>query len=187
MVAGGVHGCSRGHVCLLPGGVHGCSGGVHAWLLWWGVCGCSRGACVVAPGGHAWLLRGHAWLLLGGMHGIQWDKEIQSMSGRYASYWNAFLLESVITIFACAKWHQIQMNRATRLHSSRMHTARLLSISPSMHCTGWCLGPGGCLVLGGAWSGGAVPGSLGGVVSQHALRQTPPPPCEQNDRFVCGW
>ena len=48
-----------------------------------------------------------------------------------------------------------------------------------------CLVPGGCLVwgvpgLGGAWSGGAclVPGVaclvLGGVVSQHALRQTPP-------------
>ena len=30
-------------------------------------------------------------------------------------------------------------------------------------------GSGGCLVLGGAWSQG------GGVVSQHALRQTPPP------------
>ena len=105
-----------GHAWLLGGdGVHGCLGG-HAWLLLGGVCGCSRGACVVAPrggmhgcslGGHAWLLLGghvwlllggHAWLLPGGMHGcsqggmcgIRRDTEIRSMSGRYASYWNAF-------------------------------------------------------------------------------------------------
>ena len=55
----------------------------------------------------------------------------------------------------------------TRLHSSRMHTARFLTISPSMHCAGR-----------GAWSLG-VSGPTGGVclVSQHAPRQTP---CEQN-------
>ena len=48
-----------------------------------GGCGCSGGgACVVAPGGRAWLL----WR---GMHGF--SDEIRSMSGRYASYWNAFL------------------------------------------------------------------------------------------------
>ena len=54
---------------------------------------------------------------------------------------------------------------------------------------GWCLllagvsAIGGCLLLGGVCSGG-----LGGclllrvcVVSQHALRQTPPPPCGQTD------
>ena len=57
-----------------------------------------------------------------------------------------------------------------------MHTARLLIVSPSMHCAGGCL-LGGCLVLGGVCFGG-VPGP-GGVVSQHTLRQTPPP-CEQN-------
>ena len=75
-----------------------------ACVVAWGVCmvapgggmhGCSGGACVVAPGrGHAWLLwgGGHAWLLLGGgMHGIRRDTEIRSMSGQYASYWNAFL------------------------------------------------------------------------------------------------
>ena len=78
--------------------------GGHAWL-WGGMCGC---------GGHAWLwggvhgCRGHAWLqgvcvVVGGMHGCRgvcvvaggafmgYD-EIRSMSGRYASYWNAFLL-----------------------------------------------------------------------------------------------
>ena len=83
----------------------------------------------------------------------------------------------------------------TRLHSSRMHTARLLTVSPSMRCSGGCLlrgvsAPGGvccggtwsgeCLVLRGcllwgasalrdAWSGGClVPGvsALGDVCSQ---------------------
>ena len=64
----------------------------YAWLPG-GMCG-FQGVCVVA--------RGCAWLL-GGMHGCQgacmvaggacmgYD-EIQSMSGQYASYWNAFLL-----------------------------------------------------------------------------------------------
>ena len=67
---------------------------------------------------------------------------------------------------------------------------------------GVCLLPGVCLLLGAVWSGGCLvwgvsaPGGcllqggcllwercllLGGVVSQHALRQTPPPPCGQTD------
>ena len=115
---GGVHGCSKGawllpggHVWLLQGACVVAQGacvvapgvcvwfflrGGHAWLLW--------GACMVAPGGHMWLLRGgmhgcsggvcgcsggvHG-CSRGGMHGF--FDEIQSMSGRYASYWNAFL------------------------------------------------------------------------------------------------
>ena len=83
----GMRGCSGGCAWLLLGGC-GCSGG-HAWLLrgacvvaLGGVHGCSGGACMVAPGGPAWLLRG-------GVHGF--FDEIRSMSGRYASYWNAFL------------------------------------------------------------------------------------------------
>ena len=88
---GGVHGCwgrvvagvcmvAGGHAWL-PGGVHGCQGCMvargHAWLLDGGH------AC---PGGmHVW---GHAWLLGGACVGYD---EIQSMSGRYVSYWNAFL------------------------------------------------------------------------------------------------
>ena len=80
-----------GHVWLLQGSMRGCSGGC-AWLLPGGMCGCSQGVCMVA--------RGHAWLLLGGVHGCSWggmhgirqDTEIRSMSGWYASYWNAFLL-----------------------------------------------------------------------------------------------
>ena len=81
-----------------------------------------------------------------------------------------------------------------------MHTARSLTISPSMHCAG------GYLVReawswGGAWSGGVVPdpgGSgprgvpgPGGVGSQHALRQTPPSWTEflthsTEKNFPCG-
>ena len=45
----------------------------------------------------------------------------------------------------------------TRLHSSRMHTARALTISPSLLCAG-----GVYLVLGGVPGPGGVPG-LGGV------------------------
>ena len=44
---------------------------------------------------------------------------------------------------------------------------------------GGVLGPRGCMVMGGAWSRGGH--GLGGVVSQHALRQTPR---EQNYRQV---
>ena len=47
----------------------------------WGACVVEGGACVV-EGGHVWLWRGAC---------IGYDK-IRSMSGRYASYWNAFLL-----------------------------------------------------------------------------------------------
>ena len=69
-----------GHAWLLRG--------VHAWLLWGGVCG--------------FIWEGHVWFYSGGMHGFIWGgmhgffsffgyNEIRSMSGRYASYWNAFL------------------------------------------------------------------------------------------------
>ena len=65
------------------------------------------------------------------------------------------------------------ISNGTRLHSSRMCTARLLTISPSMYCTGGSAprgvsapggvsaprvsAPGGgCLLLGGVCSGGVV-------------------------------
>ena len=135
LLRGGMRGCSGGSLrgCS-QGGMRGCSGGV--WLLWGGMHGCSggacmvaRGACVVAPGGdvrgcsgggmhgclggHAWLLEGHAWLLpgghawflRGGMRGF--FHEIRSMSGRYASYWNAFLFKgnsSYVFEFQCFIW-----------------------------------------------------------------------------------
>ena len=103
VVAGGMHGCG-GRVwlqgaCMVGGGGHGCQEDVH---------GC-RGVCMVGIGGHAWLLgcmhncqgcmvacggcvvaRGGACVVAGGAC-IGYD-EIRSMSERYASYWNAFLL-----------------------------------------------------------------------------------------------
>ena len=82
-MAGGMHGSG---VCVV-GGVHGrgvCSRG-HAW----------RGACVA---GGAMCDRGLALrgaCVAGSMHAMHCPSrynEIRSMSGRYASYWNAFLL-----------------------------------------------------------------------------------------------
>ena len=66
-----------------------------------------------------------------------------------------------------------------RLHSSRMHTARLLTVSPSMHCAGGVSLPGGSP----CW-GGALPGGLpcqGGIP---ACTETDPPPCGQNSWHV---
>ena len=82
--------CGCGCVCVVAGGACVVAGG--------SMCGC-RGACMVAggcawlwgvcvvAGGCAWLRRERAWLP-GGCIGYD---QIRSMSGRYASYWNAFL------------------------------------------------------------------------------------------------
>ena len=63
------------------------------------------------------------------------------------------------------------------MHSSRMRTARLLPVSPTMHCFGGS-GPAGGLLLGGGFWSGEVSGPGGCLVwesvSQHELRQTPP-------------
>ena len=76
MVVGGVCGCG-GCVWLL-GGIHGCGVGR-------GVHGC-WGVSMVAEGMHGcW---GVCVVVGGGCIGYN---EIRSMSGRYASYWNAFL------------------------------------------------------------------------------------------------
>ena len=106
--------CGRGHAqqgaCVVEG-VHGrggmCGRGVgHAWWghAWQGAC--VAGAHVWQGVGHAWW--GHAWQ--GGMHGggvcvargmcgsggLAWQEGMCGRrnghcSGRYASYWNAFL------------------------------------------------------------------------------------------------
>ena len=86
MVAGGC-GCGGGmHGC--QGGMRGCRGSMHCWG---GMHGC-QGVCMVVGGmcgcwGHAWLL-GACVVTRGACMGYD---EIRSMSGRYASYWNAFL------------------------------------------------------------------------------------------------
>ena len=78
--------------------------GGHAWFyLVGGMHGFIRGEWVVLFGGHAWFylggVRGFIWggvcgFIRGGMRGFfsfYGYNEIRSMSGWYASYWNAFL------------------------------------------------------------------------------------------------
>ena len=105
VVAGGVCVVAGGHAWL-PGAHVWLLGG-HAWLLgvWrgcWGAACMVGGACMVAMG-HAWLLGGMhgcqegvhgcggACMVAGGCHACVGYDEIRSMSGRYVSYWNAFL------------------------------------------------------------------------------------------------
>ena len=77
----GMHGFIRGPCVVLFGG--------HAWFYLGSMHGFILGACMVLFGGE------HAWFFWGGMHGFFsffGYNEIWSMSGQYASYWNAFLL-----------------------------------------------------------------------------------------------
>ena len=45
----------------------------------------------------------------------------------------------------------------TSMHSSRMHTARLLPVSPSMHCGSWVSALGGGSAPGGVSARGVYP------------------------------
>ena len=82
VVARGACVVAQGAYVVAPGGACMVAQGGHVWLL--------QGACMVAPGGACMVFA------RGGMHGffqgacVGYD-EIRSMSGRYASYWNAFL------------------------------------------------------------------------------------------------
>ena len=102
-----------GHAWLLQGGVHGfCWGacvvfaGGHACFFPWG-------ACMFFSGGHTWFLPGgHVWFFQGGgMRGfyggacVGYD-EIRSMSGRYASYRNAFLFFFISMQFLSKKLYK---------------------------------------------------------------------------------
>ena len=79
---GGMCGFIWGHVWFYLGE------GMHGFIQW--------GACVVLFGGHVWFYLGEGMhgFIQGGMCGFfsffRYN-EIRSMSGRYASYWNAFL------------------------------------------------------------------------------------------------
>ena len=92
-----------GGACVVaPGGACVVAPGGHAWFLP-GLCGFCRGACVVFPRGACVVFPGGACVVFprGGVHGFSWGAcvgyEIRSMSGRYASYWNAFLLVLIKT------------------------------------------------------------------------------------------
>ena len=92
---GGMHGFIWGAFMVLFGGHAWFYLGGHAWFylggVWFylgGMRGFIQGACMVLFGGCAWFFQG-------GVHGFFsffGYNEIRSMSGRYASYWNAFLL-----------------------------------------------------------------------------------------------
>ena len=78
-----------GHAWFYSGGVCGFTRGV-CMVLFGGKCGFIQGACMVLFGGRAWFHLG------GGMRGFSsffGYNEIQSMSRRYTSYWNAFLFD----------------------------------------------------------------------------------------------
>ena len=125
---------------------------------------------------------------------------------RWAFNWNPFLLKLSMhnshpeylhlkgPVHMYENQQRFNIQTKTRLHSCRMRTARVLTISPNMLCGrggGSALGGGvwsrrgvcsrgvsalgGCLLLGVSALGLSAPGVC---VSQHALRQTPP--CEQN-------
>ena len=86
----------------------------------------------------------------------------------YYTYDVKYLYNIECIVFKNSHMHSVHFYKnhfKTRLHSSRMRTARALTLSPSMLCAGGLPGLGGCMVQEGAWSWG--------VVSQHALRQTP--------------
>ena len=108
---GGICGCFGGCMCgFIQGGMHGFIWGVcmvlfGVCMVLFGGCGFIWGACMVALGGACVVLfggdmcgfiRGACMVLFrGGVHGFFsffGYNEIRSMSGRYASYWNAFLL-----------------------------------------------------------------------------------------------
>ena len=57
----------------------------------------------------------------------------------------------------------------TRLHSSRMHTARLLTVSPSMHCSEGCLLRRGGVCSGGCLLGGYLVWGVSGPVGEGCL------------------
>ena len=100
----GVRGFTGGHAWFYSGG--------HAWFysggrVWFYLGGWvwfySGGACVVLFGGHAWFYSEGACMVLfrGGVRGFFsffGYNEIRSMSGRYASYWNAFLFKHRIVL-----------------------------------------------------------------------------------------
>ena len=75
-----------------------------------------------------------------------------------------------------------------------MRTARLLAVSPSMHCSWGVPGPGGCTYpgsvmqpiscLGGVPGPGGVHGPGGGVYLPGGHLPRYSPPCEQNDKQV---
>ena len=113
--------------CLVQGGV--CSGGC---LVWGGGGVCSRGV-LAWSGGWGGRASQHA------LRQIPLPPVDRQTPGKILP-WPNFVAAGILLTNGFLRY--------TRLHSSRMRTARTLTVSPSMLCAG------GCLVPGGAWSGG---------------------------------
>ena len=65
---------------------------------------------------------------------------VQQLNKSNIGFWEAFTHIYFLS--------STESNISTRLHFSSMHTARLLPVSPSMHCLGGCLAEGGVLASG---------------------------------------
>ena len=203
---GGMRGCPGGRAWFLfGGGMRGfiggacmvlfSGGGMRGFIQW--------GACVVLFRGHAWFLfsRGVCMVLFsGGMHGFiqrgacmvlfggacmvfsvfSGYNEIRSMSGQYASYWNAFLLVDLI----CQRYYKLifsSLPPANEVRGKVIFSQACVKNSVHRMLLGECLlggvparwgllwgitGPGGVhgprgSAPGGAWSGGGL--LLGGL------------------------
>ena len=109
------------------GGMHGCSGGWHAWLLWGGMHGFfwggkrgifwGRGHAWFLLGGHEWFFPGGACMFFSGGACVGYD-EIRSMSGWYASYWNAFLYETSENLVAAFELILHKVSRSVEIFGS---------------------------------------------------------------------
>ena len=109
------------------GGMHGCEEGVHgregAYVVAWG-------ACVVVGGMHG--CGGHAWLQ-GGYLGYD---EIWSMSGQYASYWNAFLFKVTYPLYIYEPVNNKQSQHCNFYYSCINLLIRIYRLTSliGMHC-----------------------------------------------------
>ena len=140
----------RGHAWFYLGGMHGfIQGGVHGFI--WGACmvlfgGCAwfYSGCVVLFRGHAWFYSGgHAWFYSGGMCGFSsffGYNEIRSMSGRYASYWNAFLFHRPLSVilFTGGGWEGVSLRACWDTHTPpprQVHPQTTVTAADGTHPT----------------------------------------------------
>ena len=162
LFGGGMHGFIGGRAWFYSGGMHGfIRGGMRGFI---------RGLCMVLFGGHAWFYsRGRVWFysrggmhgfIRGGMRGFIWGgmrgfpggmrgffsffryNEIRSMSGRYASYWNAFLYNITLYLAGHVKLCYIEVitrnsERQRRCETSRRFDSKRQKCNHKDRAIGW--------------------------------------------------